>query len=498
MGNIQLGIFTILLATIGYFYSWRYQKKDQYQIAVLLLMLSGFALRLFVAGDFFLHIWDERYHALVAKNFIQHPLLPTLYDHPILAYNYQNWGGNHIWLHKQPLPMWMMAFSMQLFGVNEIALRLPSIVMSTIAIGLSYCIGSKLFHKKTGYIAAFLFSINGLIIELTGGRVPTDHIDISFMFFILLAIFFSAQFAQKRTTAFNILAGISIGFAILSKWLPALIVLPIWLLLVIDSGHFTRKKLLIQFLLLNITLIAVALPWQLYIFHAFPKEAIWETTFNVRHLSEGLEGQARPFYYFIDRIRINYGDLIYLPLAWFLWKSIANFADKKRLLISIWVIIPLIFFSLAQTKMQGYMLFTAPALFIITADFFSMLSKYKSTHQPKWLINIILVLLIALPIRYSIERIKPFEKMERKPQWVQELKKMKNERPRKTILFNYPNPIEAMFYTDITAYDRIPDKKTIINLLQQDYTIIINEKGDIPRDIASLDGIIIKHIASAE
>ena len=88
--------------------------------------------------------------------------------------------------------------------------------------------------------------------------------------------------------------------------------------------------------------------------------------------------------------------------------------------------------------------------------------------------------------------------MERKPQWVQELKKMKNERPRKTILFNYPNPIEAMFYTDITAYDRIPDKKTIINLLQQDYTIIINEKGDIPRDIASLDGIIIKHIASAE
>jgi 4-amino-4-deoxy-L-arabinose transferase len=109
---------------------------------------------------------------------IQHPLMPTLYDNPLLSYDYKSWIANHIWVHKQPLPLWGMALSMWLFGVNEIALRLPSIIMSTIGIYLTFVIGSYFFSRKTGYLAALLFSINGLIIELTAGRVATDHIDI--------------------------------------------------------------------------------------------------------------------------------------------------------------------------------------------------------------------------------------------------------------------------------------------------------------------------------
>lgn len=497
MSNLLFGILTILMCAIGYFFSWKYWTKDNYKIAILLLVICGLFLRIYTSADFFLHSWDERYHALVAKNLIRHPLIPTLYDNPVLNYDYRSWVANHIWVHKQPLPLWGMAASMWLFGINEIALRLPSILLSTIGIYLMYIIGSYFFNKKTGYLAAFFFSVNGLIIELTAGRVATDHIDIYFLFFVELAVVFSIYFAQKGKMIFNILAGISIGAAILSKWLPALIVLPIWLLLVVDTGKFKPKEILTQFIILIVTSILVFLPWQIYIYHAFPLEARWEAGFNLKHITEALEEQTGPFYYFINKIRINYGELIYLPLLWFLWKTIKNPGDKKRLAISIWFMVPFLFFSYAITKMQAYLLFASPALFIMTAEFWHMLAAYRKNHRLKWIFNLILILLIALPIRYSIERIKPFDKTDRNPQWVKDLKTLNESKFKKGILFNYSNPIEAMFYTDITVYQNIPENNILMDLQQKGYTILINDNGNVPERIKTVTGIKTVKLTSA-
>ncbi len=497
MNNLLFGILTVSICTIGYYYSWKYQIRNNFKIAVLLLLACGLILCIYTSTDFFLHTWDERYHALVAKNLIQHPLTPTLYDNPILPYDYKNWTANNVWVHKQPLPLWTIAFSMWLFGVNEIALRLPSILLTTIGIWLTFYIASYFFNKKIGYLTAFLYSINGLIIELTAGRVATDHIDIFFLFFVEVAIFFSIIFAQKQKTIYNILAGVCIGAAILSKWLPALIVLPIWLLIVTHSGNLKPKKIFYHFLILLATCVLVFLPWQLYIFKAFPTEAYWEASFNLKHITDVLEERTGPFYYFIDKIRINYGELVYLPLFWFSWKTFKNFKDKKRLAILIWFLIPLLFFSVAKTKMQAYILFTCPALFMMTAEFWYMLSAYRDNHKLKWLFNLILILLIALPIRYSIERIKPFEKSDRNPQWVTDLKKLNDRQITNGVLLNYDKPIEAMFYTNLTAYPYIPDKKVITDLISQGYSVIINDNGKIPPDIKSINGVITENLTAA-
>ncbi len=369
MNNLLAGIFTIALCLIGYYYSWRAWRKDNYPLALILLIVCGLVLRVFTACDFFLHTWDERYHALVAKNLIHHPLAPTLYDNPILSYDYRSWVNNHVWLHKQPLPLWTMALSLSIFGINEIALRLPSIVLSTAGIWLSYSIASYFFNKKTAYITAFLFSINGLIIELAAGRFATDHIDIFLLFFVELTIYFSIQFATKAKGFYNILAGISIGLAVLSKWLPGLIGLPLWLLIVIGVNKFKQKEIILQAIILLLTTVVVFLPWQLYIHKQFPVEAAWESGFNYRHFTEVVENQAGPFYYYLDRIRINYGELIYLPLLWFLAQTIKNVRNYKRLAICVWFLVPLVIFSFAKTKMQGYVLFISPALFMVTAEF---------------------------------------------------------------------------------------------------------------------------------
>ncbi len=497
MSNISFGILTISICTIGYFFSWKQWKKENFIIAVLLLMVCGLVLRIYTSADFFLHTWDERYHALVSKNLINHPLTPTLYDKPILPYNYQCWSANHVWLHKQPLPLWTMALSMYIFGVNEIALRIPSIILTTIGILLTFKIGSYLFSKKTGYLAAFFYSINGLIIELTAGRTATDHIDIFLLFFIELAILLSILFAYKKKVIYNILAGVSIGAAVLSKAFPAFIVLPIWILIVYDSGNFKMSSIIFHFFFLLITCIAIFLPWQIYIFKTFPLEADWEMNHILKHIAEVTGGQSGPFYYYINKIRMSYGELIYLPLLWFLWKTYKNTGNLKLLAISLWFLIPIIFFSFAKTKMQAYILFTSPALFIITSEFYFMLSERKREYKLKWIFNIILLLLIALPVRYSIERIKPFDNRDRRPVWVTELKKLKDCPVNNGVLFNYDRPIEAMFYTNLTVYAQIPGKKVILNLIEQGYSVYIKDDRRVLDDIKDIENIILIKCAAA-
>jgi len=491
MDNLYFGILTIVLCTGICFFSMKYMRKEHYRLALLLLIFGGLVLRLYTSADFFLHDWDERYHALVAKNMISQPLTPVLYEDPVLPYDYRDWTSNHIWLHKQPLPLWTMAGSMRLFGVNEFALRLPSIILSLIGIWLTFYIGSYLFNKQVGYLAAFLHSINGLIIELAAGRVATDHIDVFFLFFVELAVFFSILYAKRNGMIYNLLAGVSLGAAILSKWLPALIVLPVWLLLTLDSGRTSLRSILYGFLILTVSCAAICLPWQIYIHRAFPLEAAWESGLNFRHLTEVIEGRTGPFYYFLDTIRINYGELIYLPLIWFVWKAFRNLKDYKRMAVSIWFLVPLVFFSLARTKMQAYLLFTAPALFLMTADFFFMLNEYRKGRRLNWIYLTLMILLIALPVRYTIERTKPFEQRDRNPAWVKELQEFSSVSHAKGILLNYPHPIEAMFYTGLTVYSHIPEKNSILELMDKGYIVVVNDDGNLPTDISGIQGVIL-------
>ncbi|HBS86968.1 MAG: hypothetical protein A2W91_02010 [Bacteroidetes bacterium GWF2_38_335] len=490
MDNLIYGIITISICLAGYYFSWRFMARDNYRWAILLLVLCGLALRFYTSCDFYIHEWDEKLHALVAKNMMDHPLRPTLYENPVLPYDYRDWASNHVWVHKPPLPLWTMSASMFVFGVNEIALRLPTLILSTLGIWLIFSIGAYFFNKKTGYIAALLFSINGLVIELTAARVATDHMDVFFMFFVLLAVFFSVQFVKTKNVWFNVLVGIAIGAAILSKWLPALIVLPVWLLLAYQSEKFSIKAIVLHFLLILVTLTIVFLPWQLYIYSEFPKEAAWTAGLNMKHFTEVLDKQGGPFYYFFNKIRVNYGELIYLPLLWFVWMWFKKPKDYKLLALLIWFFVPAIIFSFAKTKMQGYILFTTPALFLLTGAFWTDLKEKRIKIKVKWLTGLILVLLIVLPVRYSIERIKPFEKRDRNPEWVVALRELNEKDIQNGVLFNHPKPLIAMFYTDLTVYPFIPGKSKIEELISKGYQIMICDDGKIPKELKEINGVV--------
>ena len=46
-----------------------------------------------------------------------------------------------------------------------------------------------------------------------------------------------------------------------------------------------------------------------------------------------------------------------------------------------------------------------------------------------------------------------------------------------------------MFYTNMTVYPNIPDKKVITDLVAQGYVVLINDNGNIPVDIKAMAGV---------
>ena len=448
---MTIGIFLLFFLFLFYGFAYFSYQHGKVRSALVFIMLVGLGLRLFSALDPMLHPWDERYHALVAKNMMTDPFVPKLYPEIALTYDYKNWTANHIWLHKQPLPLWTMAASMKIFGVSEFTLRLPSVLLSTFCIFLTFWMGRFLSNsERVGLLAAFLLSINGLVIELASGRVSTDHVDTFFMFLVLLSLFFILLNIKDAKKVWLVLASVFCGLAILTKWLPGLIVFPLYLVI-----NFRQKKysaLVWEMVLMGVVTTMIALPWQWYASSTFPLEYGWEQDYNTLHLFEGLEGHGKPWWYFIDRIRITINELIYLVFGWFIYwiyKSKKRYAEHLFLLA--WILIPFLIFSAAATKMQGYLLFTFPAWFIVMGMFMEKLFLAQpAASRLKKVYHLVIGIIMILALRYGLERVKPFEDHSKERKLKMEL--TEKNYPPNTIRFGVEHPIEWMFYNEGLAY----------------------------------------------
>ncbi|GAA4455046.1 ArnT family glycosyltransferase [Rurimicrobium arvi] len=455
-----------------------------------IMLLCSAVLRYITASDGFLHCWDERYHALVAKHLIEHPLRPALYDNPLLPYSIRNWPANHIWLHKQPLSLWLIAGSIRLFGLTEIAVRIPSLLLSGFGILLCFGLGRRLFNERVGLITAFLYAVNGLLLDLSSGRIATDHPDVCLSFFVLAAVYCGVRALSaeggKAMLAFAAM-GILTGAALLSKWLPGLIVYPVVAMIAMDKRYGLPKKQLAAGLLVAFVLtLLVFLPWQWYIRHTFPLESAWESRYNYLHFFEALEGQGEPWYYFINRIRIDYGELIYLPLLYFMVRGVRS-KDVTVGGLLCWIGIPLIIFSVAATKMVGYLFVAAPAFFLLTAAFTDLLLQKSLLRSLNWLRVLLLVAFFVIPVRYCLERAKLFQHNDTQPQWAKDIKSWQPGADPKVVLLGYKASIEAMFYHNCIAYDYLPSNEEIVALQQKGYKIFV--AGEWPDRISMLRNI---------
>lgn len=471
MNQYISGAFAFIGLAAVYLYAFKLSWSGKTSAAVFLLLVGGLGLRLFCGADMFLHEWDERYHALVAKNLGKHFLIPTLYDNPELPYSTTEWTSSHIWLHKQPVPLWVMALSIKLLGLNEWAVRLPSIIATTIAIKLLFDVAEYFTDIKTAFVAAFLCSVSGIILDVSSGRVSTDHIDSFFLFFTLLTVWCMVKYQLQRNRAWVIATGICLGLAILTKWLPALITIVVWAAIMRNKEAYTIKQItsnIIAALLIACTLV---LPWHIYINVSFPTAAAIEYNLVSRHFSDVIENHDHNLFYHFDMLRIHHGELVYIPVIWFTWITLKKQGRKDLLAIAIWFWAIILFFSIAATKMQAYTLPAAPAVFIMIAYAYRRFIDFVSKTGYRFIGFAGALCLLILPARYTVERASFFAPKERQRDWAEAIKKW--DYPAGTVVFNCEHPIEAMFYKDCTAYKEIPPSATIETLQRKGYHVVI-------------------------
>jgi Dolichyl-phosphate-mannose-protein mannosyltransferase len=243
--NSQEVITGLLIASApGLFSIYLFLVLKKERLAILSLLLSAFLLRLLIISlDPYLHDWDERFHALVAKNMISHPFIPMLRVYPVMDYDPAAWCCNHIWVHKQPLFLWQMAASMKLFGVHIFAMRFPSAVLGTATVFFTYEIAR--YWTKNAYVAflsALLLTFSFYQLELMSGRLKLDHNDIAFMFYFTGAIWAFVKYIKSRyALKWAILVGVLAGCAILVKWLTAFLIFGGWALYLFQR-HFARLR----------------------------------------------------------------------------------------------------------------------------------------------------------------------------------------------------------------------------------------------------------------
>ena len=479
-------------------------KKYMTLCVLLIILLCGFLLRYRAADHDYISQWDEAYHALVAKNMISHPFVPTLYDDPLREYDYREWGSNHIWVHKPPMALWLMGSAMAIGGTQETVFRLPSVLLGTFSILLTFLITKKLFGATAGYFAAALHALNPFYIRLISGTIPTDHVEVTVAFFVEATFLVLVFAAKRRSMRLAILAGLLLGCGVLSKSWPALIALA-------AVPFFWRgREHLVDFVkpLALILLIAAAfvLPWQIYASHTWPQEVAWESHQVFNRLFEALEGHDHPAHWYIQLIPRDYGGIfkyswpafvtwsvVIISVLYALFCCIRN-RDINLLTLLLWAFVPYIVFSLAKTKLGSYAGIAVPAVLIMMGyALASLLSYLKETFSQKRSIFsrvfatlAVTVIILGYFIPLAVNRISadysvcPWNSLYDYQVFRNDMLTIGRSRGKK-IIFNAGDykMIQAMFYTGSPAYSDVPSTQEIATFIKKGYRpyILIDDYG---------------------
>jgi 4-amino-4-deoxy-L-arabinose transferase-like glycosyltransferase len=461
-------------AVLGYGLAIAAWRRRRPRAAVACLLAGSLALRFFAAGDAFLHAWDERYHALVAKNLMAHPLRPTLYEDTPLAADPRDWLSSHVWLHKPPLALWLMALSMAVFGATEVALRVPSLLLSTAAVYATYRLGRAWRGPDVGLLAALLLSINAFLVLLAAGWFASDHVDTACVSFVALAM--GAVASSASAAAFGAL-GLATGLAVLSKWMPGL--LPLGVGLVWHWRSSAAPAIGRRVAVAAVVAAAVVLPWWAFAARAYPVEWTWESGYNLEHLLGTVEGHGGSVLFHVLRMPKIYGELIYVPLLVFLARAAREGLDSKGAALLLWILLPYAVFSLAATKMPAYPMIAAPAVCLVEAEALAWLWSRRGAGPRRLAVSVLVAVVVALPARILLNDLRVFRPYDRRPEWAEELRRLgRSLEGKRAVIFGAPRPIETMFYTSKAAYPQTPDRATVDALRAKGYTVVVAGPGE--------------------
>ena len=267
--------------------------------------------------------------------------------------------------HKTLGSYWFIALSIRLFGNNELALRLPSILASFLCLGTLYFIALEIANKKSALICLCSLSAMPLWIQYSRYASP----DVPFVLCILLVIFFFLK-SIKSSNCFNkyvyiLFSGLFISTSFFIRSYMALV--PLIGLSPFLFYQLSKKDTIFKFTLFNGILLG-SIPTLLNLYFSYQKYGIA----GITTLFDFAKKQA------IGGFGIN--NFLLLPLNFvyltfpiglfililFVFSKI-NYKVYYPLLIYLYPFISLVILLCMSTSYPHYYLFLLPSLSILFA-----------------------------------------------------------------------------------------------------------------------------------
>ena len=358
------------------------------------LLLAGFCAFLFFygLGQFGLIGADEPRYAQVAREMLDRHdwITPTL--------------GGHAWLEKPPLYYWQAMLAYSIFGVSDVAARIPAAFDATLLV-IGVYLFFRRFRRGVEVDAALITASCAGIIGYA--RAASMDIALAASFSIGMLSWWACRETGKRTylaAFYFFMAAGMLAKGPVAPFLAAAVIL-LFSLAARESRLVLRTIWLPGILLFCL----MALPWYSAVqLHnpQFFREFILQH--NLARFSSDLYHHRQPFWYYLPVMALAFVPWTVFAIAalvesariwWAERKSVSPEDDLEwqfSLFACCWLLVPVLFFSFSQSKLPGYILPAIPAGTILLADYL----RRRLTEQenvPKGL-AVLHAVVAALPI----------------------------------------------------------------------------------------------------
>ncbi len=348
------------------------------------LLLAGFCAFLFFygAGQFGLIGADEPRYAQVAREMLERHdwITPTL--------------GGHAWLEKPPLYYWQAMLAYSLFGVSDVAARVPAGMDATLLVIAVYLFFRR-FRRGVETDAALITASCAGVIGYA--RAASMDMVLASSFGIGMLAWWAWRETEKKIYLSVFYVCMALGMLAKGPVAPFLA----GAVIVLFAAATREWRLVVRTLWLPgiFVFCAIALPWYFAVQMRNPqffREFILQH--NLARFSSDLYHHRAPVWYYLPVTALALVPWIVFVIAAFARTSRIWWAERRSVhaepdlqfqfsvFTCCWLVVPVVFFSISQSKLPGYILPAIAAGAILLADYlFQHFERERDQPVPKWL-----------------------------------------------------------------------------------------------------------------
>jgi len=374
------------------------RKLSKEKNLVIILVVLSFFLFFFRLGAPSLFETDEVIYSQIAREIVRTGDWITLHLH------------SQKWFIHPPLYMWLVSLSSFIFGSNEFNSRFWCALFGIGLVYLTYLLGKKMFRNGVGILAGFILATSFQFIIQSRLAI----FDVPLAFFMVLSIYLFLCSLKKDKENYYYMFFAAMGLGTLMKG-PVALLLPLMVLVPYLAITKNLKALFNIKIFKGIAIyLAIGGTWYLVESILHGREFIDRVVgfYLIKRYLGPIETHSGPwFYYFVILLIGLLPWSVFLPFS--LYYQVKRIGDENNLFTVIWIMVIFLFFSMAGTKLPGYIIAMYPFISIsiakLIADFaagedsgidFIMKRLYKS-------LAIFSAILVVMGMFFSLVVVQP-------------------------------------------------------------------------------------------